>query len=350
MKKPSIYLCLLTITLLLTSSRLFAQVDYQKTQILVLGTQHLSQIKDFNPKMLDKVVARLDNMQFDAVCVEGMPGELLYDIQSRKDNAYADLLKRYGGYRLTMADSVQKKLNISFLDAQKKASELLQKEHLSKAERKQLMYYFIASTDIASATLQYKYLMDDKNMFKSEFDRFLVKQLEKNLNSNNKTYSLGMQVASNQKLERIGNIDNLQDESYLLKHFPTFIEDYTKNKERFADIINKPVFRRTDELIKSGVESNDLSDLYFFLNSKQFKEQDFDAQWKVWFTTNFPGGSDRARYSLWEMRNLQIAANILQTAAFYPRKRILIIIGASHTSFIEKYLNQVSDIELLEFK
>ena len=79
-------------------------------------------------------------------------------------------------------------------------------------------------------------------------------------------------------------------------------------------------------------------------------KQDFEAQWSVWLKTNFPSGSDRARYSLWEMRNLQISANIVKTSSFYPGKSIIVIIGSSHKSFIEKYLRQVPDIELLEFE
>jgi pheromone shutdown protein TraB len=85
------------------------------------------------------------------------------------------------------------------------------------------------------------------------------------------------------------------------------------------------------------------------MNSKEYQKQDYDAQWKIWLNTNFPSGSDRARYALWEMRNLQISANIMKTAAFYPGKKILVIIGASHKSFIEKYLQQANNIRLLDF-
>lgn len=65
--------------------------------------------------------------------------------------------------------------------------------------------------------------------------------------------------------------------------------------------------------------------------------------------TNFPDRSDHSRYYLWEMRNLQIAANILRTIAKYPGKNLLVIIGGSHKHFLTKYLQQVPGVELMEF-
>ena len=89
--------------------------------------------------------------------------------------------------------------------------------------------------------------------------------------------------------------------------------------------------------------------LYEFLNSEEYMEEDYDAQWKIWFETNFPSKSDMARYSLWEMRNLQISANIMDVVARYPNKRILVIIGSSHKSFLEKYLKQIESVNLLSY-
>ena len=60
-----------------------AQTEIGKTEILVLGTYHLNQISDFNPKMLDNLIEKLDSMKFDSICIENMPAQLLYDMKSR---------------------------------------------------------------------------------------------------------------------------------------------------------------------------------------------------------------------------------------------------------------------------
>jgi pheromone shutdown protein TraB len=78
--------------------------------------------------------------------------------------------------------------------------------------------------------------------------------------------------------------------------------------------------------------------------------QDYNAQWEIWLNTNFDSGSGRARFALWEMRNLQIAANILNVVSCHSGERILVIIGSSHKGFLERYLKQMKDIELLEYE
>ena len=63
---------------------LFAQSENENTEIQILGTPHLSQLKGFHPEMLEGLMNILDRRSFDVVCVEAMPAELLYDIRSKE--------------------------------------------------------------------------------------------------------------------------------------------------------------------------------------------------------------------------------------------------------------------------
>ena len=340
----------MAILLLLFSINLSAQIDTKKTKVLILGTPHLNQIPNFQPKMLDNLVSKLNSFEFDAICIENMPGELLYDIKSRDDDAFNYIVEHIGSLRLALADSMQVNLEIGFVESEKNAMDLLKKDTFSDADRVQLIEYLIASTDIYSATLQYN-LVKQKSAFNdSNISQYTIAVMEQYSADLNEISSLALRLASNQNLQKLEYIDNLQDESFLYKHFPEFAQDFTDNQELFKDIGNSPVFQKFNELIASGVKDEDLLDIYLFMNSEEYMKQDFEAQHVIWLKSNFESGSDRARYSLWEMRNMQITANILKTCSFYPGKNIIVIIGASHKSFIEKYLQQVPDIELLQFK
>lgn len=329
---------------------LSAQTEMAKTEVMVLGTFHLNQIKDFKNTMLDSTIAKLDSFKFDAICIENMPGELLYDIRSRNDSTFNDVLDSFGGKRLEYADEAQKNYGIGFLEAQAKTKELLQKSKFSDLDHKLLMHYFIASTDLASATLHYQYINNKSTFKKTAFEIRILEKTEQLIKSKNEIYSLALRLAYNRNLQKLEYIDNFQDESLLVKYYPMIWKEFMDNQELFKNIENLPIYKNMNKLVKQGTDSNDLLDLYLFTNSKEYQTQDFDAQWSIWLKTNFPSGSDRARYSLWEMRNLQITANIMQTVALYPGKRILVIIGASHKSFIEKYLQQIVNIELLKFE
>lgn len=331
------------------SGSLFAQSENKKTEIQILGTPHLSQLKDFNPKMLDELINILSRKSFDVVCAEAMPAELLYDIRSRKDSAFSEVLSSFGGSRLIIADSLQSILGIDFLEAKKKLNLLASKKYLSDSERLSLIEYALASADPVSATLNYIQLQEKSIIGQSLIPEEYFVELQKNEEQSNEIYSLAVQLAVKQNLNKIELIDDFQDEALLFKFFPDFIEEYTKNQGAFKDIGKLPVFVKGDKLKKQSLEKKDLLEYYRFINSEEYMTQDFKAQWEIWLNTNFESGSDSARYYLWEMRNLKIASNILRVIANNSEKNVLVIIGSSHKSFIEKYLRQVSDIEVMSF-
>lgn len=347
LKLPLVLLCTLVS---LFSARLGAQDTPQKTQVQILGTLHLSQFKGFKPAMLDELQDLLYKKSFDVICVESMPSELLYDIRSRKDSAFAGVISAFGGNRLVVADSVQHQLGISFVEAQQQVKALSQRDTLTDAARLALIEYDLAAAAPASATLNYMQLQDKQILKQSALDQSYFDALEKNKSRSNETYSIAVQLAAKQNLNTIELIDNFQDEALLLKLFPNFIEEFTTHQENFKDMARLPVFVKSEALRVQSIEENDLMAYYSFINSDEYMRQDFEAQWNVWFSTHFESGADKARYYLWEMRNLQIAANILKVVAVNPGKKILVIIGASHKSFLEKYLNEVTNLEVLGFE
>lgn len=329
---------------LVSSHQINAQSE---TEVLILGSTHLSHLKNFKPDALNEIINRLDGFQFDAVAIENMPAQLLYDIQSRHDTAFADLLDGWAKERLEMAKSMQEYLNIDLLEAQYRINSLLAENIFDQNKREMLIKYFVASADLVSAVLHLNFAKNSTQGDTSTFYNEVVLKLKGLSKSHNEIFSLGLRVAQSKGLHKIEYIDDFQDEAMLLKYFPDFIQDYTRNQGLINKLANKPVFQTVDSLANLGIKGMNLTQLFVFINSKEFQKQDFEAQWEIWMKTNFKSGTDKSRYALWEMRNLLIAANIMKTAAFYPRKKILVIIGASHKSFLEKYLKQIPNIKLM---
>lgn len=334
---------------LIISLTLFGQS--RKTEILVLGTSHLSQMKNFEPSMLESVIEKLDTYKFDVVCIEKMSGQLLYDIKTRNDDTYNNVINgRWGKVYLSIADTVQKVKKVGFLDVKDSIFNLLKKEKLTDSDRKMLFYNYLATTDIPSAALQYQYLKDRNDLFSSDFDRYLINQINKEIDTNSEFYTLALPLAFHQKQNKIESINDFQDEALLFKYFPNFAQECNSKSEMLSKISQLPIYKKLKSLTHEAVELKDLSELYSFLNSDLYKKQDYEGQWKIWFKTNFASGSDKGRYYLWEMRNLQITSNILDVTARNSGKKILVIIGSSHKSFIEKYLVQIEDIKILKYE
>lgn len=328
---------------LLISTSLFSQ-SITRTKILVLGTPHLEQLDNFHPDYLTRVLDSLKNKNFDVVAIENMPAELLLDIKSRTENHWQDLYSSFNKF-IEFGLSHQKTVNKTFEEAKKNIESLNLKENISDIERIDYINSYLCIYEVWSATLYYKELKD-----KSKLSKTVIDLLEKLARSKNEINTIGLEIAITNKLRQINYIDNLQDETILLNEFPMFMNEYQSNSKSINELINKSKFyEKVSSLENEAIKNKDLYTLYKFYNSKEYMKQDFEGQWELWFKTNFNSKSDRSRYSLWEMRNLFITANILRVVASNPEKKILVIIGASHKSFLEKYLKQIPDIELFDF-
>lgn len=334
---------ILLLSLLFTYSSLFSQT-LKKTQVLILGTPHLEQLDNFQMPYSKRVLDSLQTKQFDVVAIENMPTELLFDIKSRKEGYWQDLFKSFSKF-IEFGQSHQKSLNLNFEMAQKRINELQLKTTLSDIDIVDYINSYICIYDIWSATLHYKNLTD-----KSKLSKTVIDLLDKLSNAKNEINTIALEIAKTNKLNQIHYIDNLQDETILVNKFPKFMSEYESNQNSINNLLNESNFyQKVTSLENEAINNKDLYPLYKFYNSNEYMTKDFEGQWALWFKTNFNSKTDRSRYSLWEMRNLSITANILRVIASNPEKKIIVIIGASHKSFIEKYLKQIQDIELLKF-
>jgi pheromone shutdown protein TraB len=76
--------------------------------------------------------------------------------------------------------------------------------------------------------------------------------------------------------------------------------------------------------------------------------EDVSKQWHLFFRTELPSKIDRARVALWEARNLNIAGRIRAASAWHPGGRVLVVIGAAHKPFLDLYLAQMMDIQVVQ--
>jgi hypothetical protein len=50
----------------------------------------------------------------------------------------------------------------------------------------------------------------------------------------------------------------------------------------------------------------------------------------------------------WQARGLRMAANVIEAAGNQPGAKVLVLVGASHKTYFDAYLNQMHDIELVD--
>ena len=315
----------------------------KKTQVLVLGTMHLEQTENVQEKDVSRVVDSLMQYHFDAIAVEQMSPELLLDMNSRTEQYWKDLISNFQS-TITTGAHYQDLYHTDYGNAKIIIDSLLAKDKLTEADRIEFMKASLCAYDVWSASLQYQFISDKKSI-----DSATVALMNDYTNSLNEINLIGIHLAQKSNIRKLYPIDNMQDETILIHDFPEFIPDYQASQDKLSLIMSSPFYHKVDSIQSRGVSTGDLYYAYKFLNSNEYMIGDKKGQWDIWFETDFKSKSDRSRYSLWEMRNLQIAANIMRLVAAYPEKKILVIIGSSHKSFIESYLKQMSDVEVLTF-
>jgi hypothetical protein len=156
-----------------------------RSQVLVLGTVHLSQLpKSFNPAALDGVLTRLEAFKPDIITIESLPGEEC-DLAARQPAKYGpdycaptDEAKAATGLELTAAIAEVHK-TLKAWPAQP-----------SPGQRRHLAALFLAANEPASAYVQWLQLPESERRAGDGLNNALVSKLNKLATNRNEDYQI----------------------------------------------------------------------------------------------------------------------------------------------------------------
>lgn len=317
---------------------------------MVLGTPHLSGISlCFVPDSVSLLIANLKDFAPDVIAIEKVPSIVLEEME-RRGAFFGEIIKSFDGNRFQNGKKLQRLLSISRTEAERRALEMLNRlEKLERKERIELIKFLIASYEYETAVLQWSYFGADVKTERGVLPNGILQDLDRSLNSANEIFSIGVTLAKNLRHDRLYNIDDHYDEALLNEFSASLIAELKENRA-FLEVANSTFYIDSQNELETACRDGEkMLKHYRRLNSSEFGKKDSDLQWGVWLRTNLESGLDRRRLALWDMRNLRIAANIRELSARNPGKKILVIIGAGHKSFLEDYLSRSADIEIVRF-
>jgi hypothetical protein len=333
------------------------QPEKARTRILVLATFHLRTIdKRFRPGMLDGLVAALEKFKPDAICIESLPGPRVHELELRRDAGplYGEILDGFAKEHLDLGKPALDLLKSTPPAAVNKVRELLAAIREMKPSertpevRTELALWMLAAYDPHSAVLQWSYLSDKEKHAQNSMPAGLAGRLDADQAKINEVPALAVRLARRLGLENLQPVDDFEDLDAYPEILPKLEKDFAENP-LIGSVSKARIYFETDRRLEECLRGRNLSPQFRFLNSAEYGEADVDAQWGVFLRTRFPSGSDRGRLALWENRNLKIAARIKAVAATNPGGRILVIFGAAHKPFLEAYLAQTADVEIVPY-
>lgn len=340
----------------LAQNRPFDPREYQRqvvgepTQILVLGTMHLSGTPEtFDPTVLTPLLDRLAAFNPDAITIEALPGRhirQMWDYQA----SYPDVASTYGGRATIMAAiaSVGVDLDMPAAEAEMRRTLAAWPASPAAADRRRLAALFAASGDPSSAMVQWWSLPAEERIADDNVTRALVEHFatyETPARRNENTL-IASRLAVRLGLQRVYPTDDQSDEI----QSPTWVADYTAfvSEPWREQMIRTPAFEPLMNAPQRVRTAEEALATYRMLNSPRAGRTDSDGQWLSLMTRPSPNHAGRARVAAWEVRNMRMVANIREVAASHPGGRILVIVGSAHKPWFDAYLRMMSDVEVVD--
>lgn len=321
-------------------------MKHSPIQLLVLGTAHLRVLGEkYTPRLLDSVIARLLEFRPDLICTESLPGEVIEVIKSKND---IDSLEQFVGSWLHVAPKMQKRLKVSRVGAEQTVKAMLKKKRLSVKERLELILHMLANYDDISAVLQWSYLPKSVKQTQIVVPKPIAKLLEELYFSPNEYYSIGVRMAHELKLQSVTPIDDhnyLSDETMSMKQY---IREWKKASNLFSENDKKHI-DTSERRFEATVKKGDLLPFYVYCNSPRVSKELLSLEGELWLRAKPPSRFADTRLAQWEIRNLNMASHIRQAMMFNSGKKVLVIVGSSHKVFLERYLEPMLDISIVQF-
>ena len=315
-----------------------------KTQILILGTNHFNGTEGFKPQYLDTLIEHLTDYAPDVTAIENLSPELIAAMEA-EGGIFKQGAERFAGGMLRMAARAQTLLGYDRPTAKEQVKRLQAQDTatLGPAEKTQLVMNLLAAYDLNNAALQWRYLSADGHGVDIAED--IAQALDVHLESPNETASIVLKLASRLGHQQVFCIDDHRDAG-LLEFYGEALEEITSDMMK-AHIAKIPPLQEADRRFAEGLERGDLWEYMLFVNSPGFMRALVDTEVGGYYSFQLPSGVDRMRAAQWEVRNLYMAGNIRYASALYPGGRVLAVVGYSHKPFLDRYLAQLTDVQLV---
>jgi hypothetical protein len=326
-----------------------SQVYGERTQILVLGTPHLSGTPDgWDPAVLEPLLERLAAFRPDVIAIEGLSGESVNALWEYRE-LYGETPGTYGWRIMSMAAMARQNIGLDMPDAEAEARRILLEWPASPtpAQRRHLAAVLCAAGDPHSALVQWWKLDASERRAEDGLSALLVEQLNAYDTRRNENHLIGVRLAVRLGHERIYPVDDHADDDALTPQANTDLEAFW-GEPWVAELMSDQRAQPLREAASLLATPDQVLDTYRMLNRPATAKFDADWQWLPFVNRPSPNLVGRTRVGLWEARNLRQVAHIRELTAMHPGQRILVIVGSGHKAWFDYYLGTMHDVEMVD--
>ncbi|MBA17440.1 MAG: hypothetical protein CMN73_13960 [Sphingomonas sp.] len=310
-------------------------------EVLVLGTSHLSGWPDDVPLAnLDPLIDRLAAWQPRMIAIESIPGDQCYLM--RRQPEFADTAKDFCPD--TEAAFAATGLDVPQAIAERARLLAALPETPSAAERRHLAAVMLASGDPTSAVVQWLYLPESERHAGDGIDSVLADRLDRLMLRRNENYALSARLAVRLGLQEVVQMD---DQGVSLP-----IDDGDAYGAAISAAWAAARVEPTAEEVAArgpGLYSAEgVLEAYRLYNAPDYPAKVYASDFGATLAEPSAGQYGRMYVTYWETRNLRMAANIREAFGAMPGSRMLVIVGASHKGYLDRYLGMMRDVSVAD--
>ncbi len=315
------------------------------TEVLTIGSPHLSQLK-IKPtaEQLDSLLDKLEAFAPVIITHEGLSGEQC-DQVARYKARYEGIFEDYcwdtaaaeAATGLTVPQALTA-IDATFKDWPAKPA---------PAQRRKLASLFLAANDRSSALVQWLRLPAEERRLGDGIDQPLMDILATTAARPNETIAIAVALAVRLGRERVYAVDDHTADSIQTAAGPEFVTAIQALWEA-AGSLSVPEIDRYYAAQEETEKTGDFLGLYRLINDPDTLRVFIEFDYGRAISLSGEGLHGR-RYVAWfETRNLRMVANIREAFGNAPGARVLNIVGASHKGYYDAYLDQMSDVQIVD--
>ena len=309
------------------------------TQVLVIAASHLSNFSNFKPEYADVLVEKLAAFEPTIVAIEALSG-VQCDGLRRFNSAHPGLADRYCFSTETAGAAFDMDVPQATVEVQKLLADVAAQPDAAK--RRRLAGLFLAGGEPASAVVQWLRLDASERIATDGLTDDLVKTLNSLSVKNGESYVVGARLAAERGLERVYAMDDHT------------ADDILYGLDEAAGPAIEAIWKTTNPTLAAMQNMDAPSDgdstlaIFRFNNLPETQVNLAKGEHGLATSQDTPGLYGRQYTAWWEVRNARMASNIRASFANHPGAKVLVIVGGTHKPYLEAYLDQIHEVQLVD--
>lgn len=313
-----------------------------RTQVLVLGSHHLSEHPDgLGRESLEPLLQRLERFAPDMITVERLPG-MQCDMVARYPGVFDP-----GGWAPYCFDTspAREATGLDVPVATARMQEMLREWPAAPtaAQRRTLASVFLAAGEPDSALVQWLQLEEPERRPGDGLDSVLVELLHKRAQRGGEIQLIAVPLAVRLGLQRLHHVDDhIGDDGHVddVQAYGAAVQAAWEGQAERMAAATEPGL--------AALRRGDILAAYRRVNAPEVLQVKVEADFGAALAEPSPQGYGRFYVGGWEARNLRMVANIRHAIRAENAGRVLSIVGATHKPWFDSLLGQMQGVDIVD--